>query len=137
MTLGIEEADYQVWRKYLELKGDRAMVARLDVMWALEESGCDTSLKLPDGSESRAPIIVAAEAAVAALEGTSEAEWRQQWTRRLVRLAVKWQDELTTTGVVNLLNATDTVIRSLKGSGAWPWGGEPAQGSEEIIEPEQ
>jgi len=35
------------------------------------------------------------------------------------------------------LNATDAVIRSLKGTGAWPWGGEPGEGTEQIIQPEE
>ena len=121
MAVQMQESDYSVWRRYLELKGDHAMVARLDAIHALQRSGTDPSVRLPDGSTSRVPVIVAAEAAVAAHEGVSEAEWREQWTRRLVGLAVKWQDDLTTQGVVNVLNSTDQVIRTLEGAGVWPW----------------
>ncbi len=137
MAFGLDESDYLVWRKFLEMKGDRAMVARLDAIHALEEAGCEPSLPLPDGAETRVPIIVAAEAAVAAQEGTSESDWRQEWTRRLVGLAVKWQDELTTQGVVNVLNSTDIVMRSLQNAGVWPWReGMPARPAAAELSPE-
>jgi hypothetical protein len=121
MDQQMPETDYLVWRKFLQIRGDRAMVARLDAIRSLHEAGCRTALQLPDGDETRVPIIVAAEAAVAAQEGQDEAGWRQEWTRRLVRLAVKWQDDLTTNGVVNVLSCTDAVIRDLKEGGVWPW----------------
>jgi hypothetical protein len=116
-----QAADYLVWRRYAEVTGDTAMVARLDAMNALEQADCKTTVTLMDGTEMRAPLMIAAEAAVAASEGKREPEWREEWTRRLVQLAVKWQDELTTHGVVAVLNAMDDVMKELKGAGVWPW----------------
>jgi len=121
-----QDADYVVWRRYLELSGDRAMVARLEAMNAVEAAG-KASMPLPDGGETRVPLMIASEAAVAAMNGEDEAAWRHEWTRRLVRLAVKWQDEPTTEGVVSVLSLTDAVIAELKSAGTWPWGAKGAE----------
>ena len=120
MAMDPVEADYVIWRRYVEMSGDRAMVARLEAMQAVEQAGKAT-IALPDGGETRVPLIMAAEAAAAALNGESEAKWRLDWTRRLVRLAVKWQDEATTQGVATILSYTDSVIRDLKEAGVWRW----------------
>jgi len=114
-------ADYLVWRRYAEIMGDVAMVVRLDAIGALEQSGLPATITMSDGTEARVPMMVAAEAAVAAHEGKQEGEWREEWTRRLVRMAVKWQDEMTTQGVVAVLNALDGVIADLRQAGVWPW----------------
>ena len=87
----------------------------------------DATLKLPDGGETRASLMIAAEAAVAAIRGEGEEKWRYEWTRRLVRLAVKWQDEPTTEGVVSVLGFTDAVIAKLKSAAVWPWRGKEAK----------
>ncbi len=116
-----EASDYRIWRRYAEITGDVAMVARLDAIHALEESGCSPTYTLSDGTETRVPMMIAAEAAVAAQAGKTEAEWREEWTRRLVNLAVKWQDDMTTRGVVSVLNAMDPVADELRAAGVWPW----------------
>jgi hypothetical protein len=116
-----QAADYLVWRRFAEITGDTAMVARLDAINAMEQAGCRTTVTLKDGTEMRVPLMIAAEAAVAARDGGKEAEWREDWTRKLVHLAVKWQDQLTTQGVVAVLNAMDSVIAELKKAGVWAW----------------
>lgn len=123
-----EETGYLVWRRFAELAGDRAMVARMHILHRARQAGCSMTLTLADGTEARIPEMVAAEAAVGALEIGSEGEWRQDWTRRLVNVAVKWQDEVTTQGVVTVLNHTDAVIQDLKGAGVWPWENDEADG---------
>ncbi|MHC4591489.1 MAG: hypothetical protein ACYS8L_02205 [Planctomycetota bacterium] len=122
MTTDLQEAGYLVWRRFAELSGDSAMVARLHIIHRARQAGCDLTVKLPDGGETRIPEMIAAEAAVAALEVGDEAEWREEWTRRLVEVAVKWQDEATTQDVAAVLNHTDTVIKNLRAAGVWPWG---------------
>ncbi len=117
---------YLVWRRFVELSGDRAMVARLHIIHQAKEAGCKLALEGGDGQERRIPEMIAAEAAVAALDMAHESEWRLQWTRRLVEVAVKWQDEATTEGVVAVLNCTDAAIGDLKAAGVWPWGSEEA-----------
>lgn len=118
---------YLVWRRFAELSGDRAMVARLHIIYRAREAGCKLTLKDRDGADLRIPEMIAAEAAVAALDMEDEAEWRRQWTRRLVNVAVKWQDEATTEGVVAVLNSTDAVVGDLKAAGVWPWGSEEVE----------
>jgi hypothetical protein len=120
--MDLQEAGYLVWRRFAELSGDNAMVARLHIIHRARQAGCDLTAKLPDGGETRIPEMIAAEAAVAALEVGDEAEWRGEWTRRLVEVAVKWQDEATTQDVAAVLNHTDAVIKNLKAAGVWPWG---------------
>ena len=122
MATDLKEASYLVWRRLAELSGDQAMVARLHILHQAQQAGCKMTVLLPDGREMRIPEIIAAEAAAAALEVGSEQEWRAQWTRRLVNVAVKWHDEATTEGVVAVLNHTDSVVDQLKGAGIWPWG---------------
>jgi len=122
LPFDLKDTDYMVWRRFLEVTGDRAMLARLDALHAAEQAKCKMTLTLPDGTETRVPVVILCEAAVAAQEGQDEAEWRQDWTRRLVQLAVRWQDELTTGGVVNVLNSTDFIVRHMVQSGVWPWG---------------
>jgi len=114
-------ADYMVWRRYAEMAGDTAMVARLDAISAMEQADCRAAITMSDGTEMRVPMMIAAEAAVAKQEGKQEAEWREEWTRRLVNLAVKWQDDLTTQGVVAVLNAMDGVVAELRAAGVWSW----------------
>jgi hypothetical protein len=121
MAQEAQAADYMVWRRFAEMAGDTAMVARLDAINALEQAACSDTVTMTDGTVMRVPLMIAAESAVAAQEGKQEAEWREEWTRRLVHLAVKWQDELTTQGVVAVLNCMDAVIADLKGAGVWPW----------------
>jgi hypothetical protein len=116
-----QDAGYLVWRRFAELSGDRAMVARMHVIHRAQQAGCELTTTLPDGTELRIPEMIAAEAAVGALEIEDEEEWRKEWTRRLVKVAAKWQDEATTDGVVAVLNCTDDVIADLKEAGVWPW----------------
>jgi len=118
---------YLVWRRFAELTGDRAMAARLHIVHRARETGCKLTLMDPNGTELRIPEMIAAEAAVAALDMEDEAEWRTQWTRRLVNVAVKWQDEATTEGIVAVLNSTDAVVGDLKAAGVWPWGSEEVE----------
>ena len=122
MATDLKEASYLVWRRLAELSGDQAMVARLHILHQAQQAGCNMTVTLPDGREMRIPEIIAAEAAAAALNIGSEQEWRAQWTRRLVNVAVKWHDEATTEGVVAVLNHTDPVVDELKEAGIWPWG---------------
>ena len=121
-----QEVGHLVWRRFAELAGDRAMVARMHILHRARESGLDLTLTLPDGSVTRIPEMVAAEAAVGALDVSDEEEWKREWTRRLVAVAVKWQDDTTSDGVVAVINSTDQVIRELKAAGVWPWGSEQA-----------
>jgi hypothetical protein len=120
----MQEAGYLVWQRFAEISGDQAMVARLQVIGEAQKAGIKMTVSLPDGRELRIPEMIAAEAAVAALGAGSEGEWRADWTRRLVNVAVKWQDPATTQGVVSVLNHTDAVIADLKAAGIWPWGAE-------------
>jgi len=122
MVTDDRDASYLVWRRFVEVSGDRAMVARLDILHRARQAGCKLAIAQPDGTELPVPEMVAAEAAVGALQAESEAEWREQWTRRLVNVAVKWQDQATTEGVVTVLNTTESVIADLKAAGVWPWG---------------
>jgi hypothetical protein len=124
-----QESDYTVWKRFAEMTGDSAMVARLNAIELAEKAGCETTMALPDGSRTSVPLMIAAEAAVAAHKGEDEAKWRHEWTRTLVGLAVKWQDEVTTQGVVAVLSNTDAVIHSLRKAGVWPWAA-PAEAPE-------
>jgi hypothetical protein len=117
----MQEAGYLVWQRFAEISGDHAMVARLHVICEAQKAGIKMTVTLPDGRELRIPEMIAAEAAVAALSTDAESEWRADWTRRLVNVAVKWQDAATTQGVVSVLNHTDAVIADLKAAGIWPW----------------
>ncbi|MHC4480011.1 MAG: hypothetical protein ACYS8K_04115 [Planctomycetota bacterium] len=126
MGTDLPQAGYLVWRRFAELNGDKAMMARLHILERAREAGCDLTVELPTGGQARVPEMIAAEAAVGALKIGDEQEWRRQWTSRLVEVAVKWQDEETTKDVVTVLNHTDAVIRDLKGAGVWPWGNEEA-----------
>ncbi len=119
-----QEVGHLVWRRFAELAGDRAMVARMHILHRAREAGLELTLTLPDGSLTRIPEMVAAEAAVGALDVSNEDDWRREWTKRLVDVAVKWQDEATSEGVVAVLNNTDQVIRELQTAGVWPWGSE-------------
>ncbi len=119
-----QEVGHLVWRRFAELAGDRAMVARMHILHRAREAGLELTLTLPDGSLTRIPEMVAAEAAVGALDVSDEGDWRREWTKRLVDVAVKWQDEATSEGVVAVLNNTDQVIRELQTAGVWPWGSE-------------
>ncbi|NLW51082.1 MAG: hypothetical protein GXY85_09625 [Candidatus Brocadiaceae bacterium] len=121
MAADVKEASYLVWRRLAELAGDEAMVARLHILHQAQQAGCKMTVVLPDGREMRIPEIIAAEAAAAALTVGSEDEWRAEWTRRLVNVAVKWHDEPTTEGIVAVLNHTDSVVEELKEAGVWPW----------------
>lgn len=105
------------------------MVARMHIIHRAQQAGCRLTTSLPDGTEVRIPEMIAAEAAVGALEVEDEQEWRNEWTRRLVNVAAKWQDEATTEGVVAVLNCTDDVVAELKEAGVWPWGDGSDQGS--------
>ena len=129
MPAGNGEDGYLIWRRYAELGGDKAMAARLHVVQQARQAGCRMTVELPDGREMRIPEMIAAEAAVGALEVRDEEQWHRQWTRRLVDVAVKWQDDATTAGVVAALNHTDAIIAELKAAGVWPWGSD--QTSEE------
>ncbi len=119
-----QEVGHLVWRRFAELAGDRAMVARMHILHRAREAGLELTLTLTDGSLTRIPEMVAAEAAVGALDVSNEDDWRREWTKQLVGVAVKWQDKGTEDGVVAVLNNTDRVIRELKTAGVWPWGSE-------------
>ena len=124
MATDTQEAGYIVWQRFAEVSGDRAMMARLAVIAKAQKAGCKMTVTLSDGRELRIPEMIAAEAAVAALDTQDESKWRADWTRQLVNVAVTWQDEPTTEGVVAVLNHTDAVVRDLKSAGIWPWDGD-------------
>ncbi len=115
------EMDYRLWQGLAEQAGDWAMAVRLDSWRRAGEAGCRMALSMPDSVASAVPRMVLGEAAVAAFQSQSEAEWREAWTRRLLKVAAKWPDEQTVEGVVEVLLATDPVIGELREAGVWPW----------------
>jgi hypothetical protein len=117
----IGELDYRLWQGLAEHSGDWAMAVRLDAWRRAQSADCDMFTELEDGSKMPIPQMLLAEAAVARFQSQSEAEWHDQWTRRLLQVAAKWPDEPTTETVVELLNHTGRVIGELKSSGVWPW----------------
>lgn len=117
----VGRVDYAIWQVLVAEAGDAPMSARIEALRRADEAGCRMTLKIPDGTEQPFPQMVLCEAAVAALGRQSETEWRQEWTRRLVRVAAKWQDEGTFEGVVALLAHVDGIIADLKTAGVWPW----------------
>lgn len=114
-------ADFLVWQGVVQLAGDWAMAARLQALRYAEQAGCKMTVSMPDGSELNIPEMVMTEAAVAAFESQTEAEWREQWTRRLLSIAATWPDKKTTQTVVAVLTHTSDVIAELKAAGVWPW----------------
>jgi hypothetical protein len=121
MWLEVEGADYVVWRRLLELSGDIAMGARLDAVHAARQSGCKTALALSDGGVARLPLMVLAEAAVAAQQGKTEQQWREEWTRTLIKVAGRWQDAPTVRRLVAVLNSAEAIILDMKAARVWPW----------------
>ncbi|MHC4480010.1 MAG: zinc ribbon domain-containing protein [Planctomycetota bacterium] len=115
------EGSYVIWQGVVGLGGDWAMAARLDALRRAEEAGCEMSIALADGTQLPVPQMIAAEAAVAAFQSQSEAEWREHWTRRLLQVTTKWPEEPIKEAVIAMLMHTDTVIASLKGADVWPW----------------
>jgi hypothetical protein len=94
-------------------------------MAAVDEAlsaGCACTLILPDGNEVHVPMFMAADAAVAAMQGKSEAEWRMEWTRRQLGRAMAYpgNSELLEE-VATILNATESIIREQREAGVWPW----------------
>jgi hypothetical protein len=124
-----QETGYLVWRRFAELAGDRAMAARLHIIYRARQAGCRMTLPQPDGTELRFPEMIAAEAAVGALDKQSEEEWRRRWIRRLLNLAVKWQDSQMTDNVATLLSTSESVVAELKSAGVWPWQNEKTEGA--------
>lgn len=118
--LGADDQDHAIWLKYLELAGDCAVSARLDAMRKVVRAG-RAAVERADGVVTTAPLIVAAEAAAAALAGRDEHRWREDWVRGLVQLAVTWQEQPSTDGVICVLTLTDRIVEDLKAADAWPW----------------
>ncbi len=119
--------DYAIWQGVVSGNGDTAMVARLDALHKAEQA--QQARRLPDGPLATALQMVLCEAAVAAAQTQSEADWRKDWTRRLVGIAARWPDETTVDGVVTVLGQADAIIRELKAAGVWPWQAEAATGA--------
>jgi hypothetical protein len=117
----LPEADYAVWLHYLQSTGDEATLTRLQALYAAQHADCETVKVLADGTETHSPLMILAEACVAARRGATEVGWLEEWTHRLVRLAVTWQDELTMRGVADALNHTRQVMADMKRVGLWPW----------------
>jgi hypothetical protein len=113
--------DFKLWETLAQDAGDPAMVARLAIWQKAEESGCEMMFTLPDGSKAPIPQMVLSEAAAAAGEGKSEYDWREEFTRSLLEVARKWQDEPTMDGVVGIITYMDGVIADLRQGGMWPW----------------
>ena len=121
MRWDVEGADYVLWRRLLEASGDTAMRARLDAVHAARQSGCKTALALSDGGVTRLPLMVLAEAAVAAQRGKTEAQWREEWIRILIGVAGRWQDAPTVQRLVTMLNSTEAIILDMRAARVWPW----------------
>jgi hypothetical protein len=121
VDLLVQGADYVIWHRLMEEANDRAMCARLDAMHAAQQTGCKTHIQLSSGRETGAPLMLIAEAAVAAQAGEEQGVWREQWIRALVNLAVENQQDNTTEGVVGVLSAMDSVISDMKLARVWPW----------------
>jgi hypothetical protein len=111
--------DWAVWQGVVAGAGDWAMAARLEALSRAAAAGCD----LEEPKVAGLPIaqMVLAEAAVAAFQGVSEEEWRDGWTRRLLKLAARWNDESSRDGVVEVLVRAGHVISALRAAGVWPW----------------
>lgn len=118
----VEGADYIVWRRLAEAAGQEGLAARLDGMHAAVQSGCKTSITLDGRGETSVPLMIIAEASVAAQEGKRQIEWRHQWVRALVNLAAETEREEVRESVVAILTAMDAIIASLKIKRVWPWG---------------
>jgi hypothetical protein len=137
MLWDLEGPDYVVYRRWLEEREDRAMIARLDAVHAAVQSGCHTMLKTPDGKTSHIPLILVAEATVAANAGREEVAWRTDLTRLLVQLAVEAQDELVTESVALTLGTLDDIVGNMKWNRVWPWLGTAKKQPEEEAEEEK
>ena len=124
MQWDVEGVDYVLWRRLLEASGDAAMRARLDAIHAARQSGCKTALALSDGGVTRLPLMVLAEAAVAAQEGKTEQEWREGWLRTLISVAARWQDEPTVQRLITVINSIENIILNMKAARVWPWSNE-------------
>jgi hypothetical protein len=118
-----EDQDHALWLKYLDVAGDSAMSVRLGAMRKVVRAGRAVVARA-DGTTTTAPLMVAAEARAAALNGVDEQRWREDWVRHLVQLAVAWQEEASTEGIVRVLTLTDRIAEDLKTVGAWPWSAE-------------
>jgi hypothetical protein len=97
------------------------MRVRLDAVHAAVSSRCRASLTLPDGRQSCFPLIMVAEAAVAAQQGKTEGAWREAWIRTLISSAVDENDDAETDRVARVLAAMRPVIEELKYGRVWPW----------------
>jgi len=111
-----------LWSSYLREANEPVMAARVAAIGSVLEAG-RSRVALPGGGETCAPLIVAAEAAVAATLGEGEDAWRRRWTETLVRTAVACRDGPTTEGVILLLSLTESIAGDLRAAGVWPWGG--------------
>jgi hypothetical protein len=116
--------DFKLWQALAQDADEPAMVARLAIWQKAEESGCEMLLALPDGSKTPIPQMVLSEAAAAAGAGKSEYDWRDEFTRALLEVARKWQEEPTMDGVVAVLTYVDGIIADLRQGGMWPWSDE-------------
>lgn len=124
----VEGADYVLWRRVVEVAGDWAMASRLDAMHAARQSGCHTGLELPDGTVTRLPLMMVAEAAVAAHGGAEEEQWRERWVRALIELARDDARPAAINRVAALLNRMEAIILDMKAARVWPWLGLRAEG---------
>jgi hypothetical protein len=118
----VEGADYVVWRRLAEAAGHEGLAARLDGMHAAVQSGGKTSITLDGRGATNVPLMIIAEASVAAHEGKRQIEWRREWVRALVNLAAETDREEVRESVVAILTAMDAIITSLKMKRVWPWG---------------
>ncbi|MFO7955579.1 MAG: hypothetical protein R6X33_00575 [Candidatus Brocadiia bacterium] len=118
----VEGADYVVWRRLAETAGHEELAARLDGVHAAVQSGCKTSITLDGRGETSVPLMIIAEASVAAQEGKRQITWRREWVRALVNLAAETDQEEVRESVVAVLTAMDAIIASLKMKRVWPWG---------------
>ena len=97
------------------------MATRLGAIHAASQSKCRMTVGTADGRRLCYPTMIVAEGAVSAQEGKSEAQWREEWTRRCVRLATQWPDSHTIDAAAALLNCTSSVVAELKYARVWPW----------------
>jgi len=121
MRWGVEGSDYVVWRGLLTLAGDKAMAARLNAIHAAEQADCPTTITLPDGSTSRLPLMMVAEAAVAAAADRPQAAWRGDLLAAMLHVAAEAQEDEATEAVVALVNSIGPVADEMKATRVWPW----------------
>ncbi len=134
MRWDIHGIDYLLWRRLTELTGDRPMGVRLDAIHAARQSGCKTALALKDGTVSRVPLMMVAEAAVAAHQGKRESEWREEWIRGMLQMARDLPDGPELDRLVSALDALDAVTLDMRDARVWPWMGRPSATGKRMVQ---